>query len=359
MQRKTIIIQITENCNLNCSYCYQHGKTINKIELEQVKSIISQSFQKKDDFDEIEFDFIGGEPLLYPDLIMETCNWTWQQKFNKPYIFFVNTNGTLLRNDFKIWARLNRDKIWLGLSLDGTKEMHDINRNNSYDKIDVNYFIDNWPEQAVKMTISPLTLKSFSKGVIDIHKRGFRVNANLAYGVDWSGESYKTILSDELAKLIEFYLKNESIIPIRLLNMPLFNLLTNNREKYCGTGTGMAACDIYAKKYPCQLFYNLTIKDEAWRKYDFNCIHENYYSNCYSKEFFNLCPICIGINFSQNNVKFKCDKHLCQLMHVFFKANAYFQFQQLKNKTFNGESPQKTLEAIRLINNILYYIKIL
>lgn len=89
MIRKTIVIQITENCNLNCNYCYQHEKTPNKIELEQVKSIIKQSFEQSDDFEEIEFDFIGGEPLLYPDLIMEVCDWTWQQKFFKPYIFLL------------------------------------------------------------------------------------------------------------------------------------------------------------------------------------------------------------------------------------------------------------------------------
>lgn len=353
MNRKTIVIQTTENCNLRCSYCYQHEKSLNKIESEQAKSIIKQSFEESDDFEENEFDFIGGEPLLYPDLIMEVCDWTWQQKFCKPYIFFVNTNGTLLRNDFKIWASLNRDKIWLGLSLDGTKEMHDLNRDNSYDKIDVDYFLTNWPNQPVKMTVSPHTLKNFSTGVIHMHNLGFAVNANLAYGVDWSNENNQSILSDELFKLIEFYLSNDSITPIRLLTMPLFNLLSTKREKYCGTGTGMVAYDINANKYPCQLFYNITVKDENWKSLDFNCIHESYYSNCFSKEFFNLCPICIGINYSQNDTNFSCDRNLCKLMNVFFKANAYFQFKQLKSNTYKGDFPKRTLQAIRIINNKL------
>ena len=43
-------------------------------------------------------------------------------------------------NEIKNWLLENRDIFTVSLSFDGTKEMQDTNRSNSYDKIDTHFF---------------------------------------------------------------------------------------------------------------------------------------------------------------------------------------------------------------------------
>lgn len=354
--RKTIVIQVTENCNLNCIYCYQTEKRKNSIKSEKLVEIVINSFYSNNDFDELEFDFIGGEPLLNFPIIQATCELVWNKCLNKPYIFFITTNGTLLDENSKKWLSRNKDKIWLGLSIDGTKEMHNKNRCSSFELIDIPFFLENWPEQPVKMTISNETLNNFAEGVIYLHHLGFKVAANLAYGIDWSNPSNESIIERELYKLVDFYLTNPNIEPIMLLNLPLYNLISNNLEKYCGANTEMVAFDINGRKFPCHMFYDVTIENEDWKNIDCSKLYQNYYHNCKNPTFFNICPICVGINFSQSRMDFKCNESLCKLMIPFFKANAFFQAKKIissKAIEQNSYQTKNTIEAIKKINKTL------
>lgn len=55
---------LTQNCNLNCSYCYEHHKTKNVFDVELIKEILSKELSINDNYSEICFDFFGGEPFL-------------------------------------------------------------------------------------------------------------------------------------------------------------------------------------------------------------------------------------------------------------------------------------------------------
>jgi len=351
-KRKTIVIQVTENCNLKCNYCYQTEKRHESIKSEILTRIIFDSLNSNDEFDEIEFDFIGGEPLLCFSLIKETCELVWNKCTKKPCIFFITTNGTLLDENAKKWLTKNKDKIWLGLSIDGTKDMHNRNRCDSFDLIDISFFLNNWIEQPVKMTISTETLSNFAEGVIFLHQLGFKVAANLAYGINWSNLSNETNLEKELFKLINFYLSNPKIEPIMLLNLPLYNLMSNNIEKYCGANTEMEAFDIKGKRFPCHMFYNVTIGNENWKNIDCSMLYKNYYQNCKNQKYFNICPICVGINFSQTDIEYKCDESLCKLMIQFFKANAFFQAKRILKSHPLGQNTYQMRETINAIRNI-------
>lgn len=357
MNRKTIVLQITENCNLKCIYCYQHSKKRNVIDETLLKRIIIESFEEENEFDELEFDFIGGEPLLYMPLIRKVCEWVWSAPRQKPYIFFATTNGVGLKESDKVWFRRHSDRFWLGLSLDGTKTMHDTNRESSYDLIDRNFFLQTWPDQYVKMTVSPQTISHFSEGLIALLNYGFKVTANLAYGVDWSNPKYGHILAVELRKIIDYYLVHEEKDPIMLLNMPLFKLEQSGPEKYCGAGTGMSAYDVKGKKYPCQLFYTTTgASVNGWEKLDFKEVHNSYYRNCCLKPLFNICPICLGMSYSHSGESFQCDPHLCKLMQVFFRANAYFQAELIRLKrlkSFKESRASDILRGIKIIHKTL------
>lgn len=349
--RKTILIQLTEDCNLSCLYCYQNHRKGSSITINMMKNIIIHGFNDTPDNEEVEFDFIGGEPLLQFDLIKEICEWTWHQNFPKPHIFFATTNGTLLDEKSKAWFQTNKDKIWLGLSIDGNREMHNKNRCNSFDQIDLQFFLRNWPEQVVKMTISPMTINTMSEGIIFLHDQGFKLAANLAFGIDWSDETNAKILERELEKLVAFYLANPQFEPIMLLNLSLHKLSAKAIEKYCGAGTEMEAYDLNGQKYPCQMFYPITQEDKSkWSSVDFTKIHLNFYEQCITKQYFPMCPICLGMNINETNNK--CDPAICRLMQVFFNANAYFQTKLIKE----GRHPLKGKVQLK---NVIEGIKIL
>ncbi len=70
---KTITFQVTENCNLQCTYCYQINKSKEKLDIQKAKDFID--YLIKESYDEnsvlsiaktpgIVMEFIGGEPLL-------------------------------------------------------------------------------------------------------------------------------------------------------------------------------------------------------------------------------------------------------------------------------------------------------
>ena len=72
---KQITFQITENCCLNCTYCYQHNKTSNKMTFDIAKNVIDQLLNNEiqgyttNDIGGVVLDFIGGEPLMEIELI--------------------------------------------------------------------------------------------------------------------------------------------------------------------------------------------------------------------------------------------------------------------------------------------------
>ena len=70
-----ITFQVTEDCCMACTYCYQHNKSKNKMTFETAKQFIDDLLTDK--YENINtsktftviFDFIGGEPLMEIKLI--------------------------------------------------------------------------------------------------------------------------------------------------------------------------------------------------------------------------------------------------------------------------------------------------
>ena len=163
-KRCTCTLYMTESCNLNCVYCYEHIKGKAIIPLEIAQEAIKSTFKRavKEQINYVEILFHGGEPFMAFQHIKVICEWLWQQAWPTKYICYA------------------------------TREMHNRNRSNSYDKIDINFFKDNWPDQGVKMTPSPGTLSSLAKGIIYIHELGFkRNNCTFASGVEWDKDEFR------------------------------------------------------------------------------------------------------------------------------------------------------------------------
>lgn len=135
--------------------------------LATAKNVIDWIFTHVPDYvDEVVIDFIGGESLLKFKLIKEIVSYVENRYPAVPYIFFADTNGTILTT--------NKNIFKLGLSLDGRKDTHDHNRSNSFDSIDIDFFIHNYPEQGVKMTLSEYSLHHLADDVKYIHSLGLK-----------------------------------------------------------------------------------------------------------------------------------------------------------------------------------------
>lgn len=332
-----LVFILTDKCNLACSYCYEHvrvGVVANK---ELIKKVIKTYLNHKlpAECESYEITFFGGEPFLCSDIIKEVCEWTWSQQWNNPYLFYANTNGTLLTQELKDWLYANRDRIWIGLSLDGTPETQNTNRNNSNSKIDIPFFLTTWPNQSVKMTIDPRNNLTFADDIIYLHKLGFRISgSDFAEGIPINWESIKLDIIREMDKLLHYYSAND-VVPAPIMNMWIEDCAAIKSKqidkKWCGCGTTMVAYGVDGKPYPCTYFTPLTFPKKIFeriKEIDFeNLIFESDSDceDCYIKP---LCLTCYGANFEMNGSPVMRDKSKC----FFMKLRALYSAKLLVNR---------------------------
>lgn len=310
---KTVTLTTTQSCNLSCTYCYEHYKSSKFMSFDTAKKIIDYEIATSTDYESIEFDLFGGEPFLNFDLIQQITDYLCKKRCEKNSIAFATTNGTLVHGAVQDWLKRHVDCFVCGLSLDGTREMHNINRSNSYDDIDWEFFFNYYPQQDVKMTVSKETLPMLSKGVIDLHKKGFLVSCNLAYGIDWSDPKNADTLKSELELLINYYLENPAIEPCSMLGMGISNvgIQSDVALRYCGAGISMASYDIDGRRYPCQFFMPLSVGEEkalAAQNIIFpeevipkECLDQK----CKDCVIQSACPNCYGSNYASTGSIFK------------------------------------------------------
>jgi uncharacterized protein len=361
--RKYVQLTVTQRCNLNCIYCYEHHKSKKTMSLSVAQEVLLRHFDMPGPHKEFQIDFFGGEPFLEFDLIKDICNWTWSKQWPKPYFFFATSNGTLIHGETQSWLTKNKDKFIVGLSLDGTREMHNSNRSNSFDMIDWKFFLKTWPRQPVKMTISNETLPNLYEGITFLHELGFGIEGNLAYGLDWSDRRNIDVLSVQLDKLITYYVANPSIEPCRILSMDISRIVTTlppHAKKLCGVGTNMVAIDVDGQEYPCHLFEPLSLGDRAVNsaEVDFNNSILFHDGRCDGCVLLPICPTCYGVNFRENGSSAARDKAICTLTRVRAIACAKFEASKLAASSKTPQEDEvlaakrlRTIRAIKTIQN--------
>ena len=134
-----ITLIITQNCQLRRKYCYEpHKNAAEAMTFNTVKDIIDYLFANREVLkikDAIGISFIGGEPLLEIELIDQVCDYFQLKAYNeyRPWLnkhaFKITTNG-ILYTDPKVrrFIKKNQRKVSMGISIDGTKTKHDLQR---------------------------------------------------------------------------------------------------------------------------------------------------------------------------------------------------------------------------------------
>lgn len=364
MKARSITLMLTNNCNLNCTYCYETCKTNKIMDLKFAKDVIKREIGKEDGFDTLVIEFFGGEPFLEFENLKALVEYIYSLETKKTIYCFTTTNGTLVHGDIQDWLASNKDKIRCGLSLDGTEKMHDVNRSQSYNDIDKDFFRRTWPDQPVKMTISPESLGDMAEGVMHLHGMGFNVDCNLAYGIDWSLTDYRKALTEQLKVLIDYYLENPGIKPCSMLNVSMEKIKEadndSQRIKLCGTGTRMKVYDCDGKKYPCQYFLpssmeNTILIDTAAFKDKFDAC--NLPMKCVQCCIYNVCPNCYGANYQERGNVFLNSQTNCDVAVLTAKATAYLMYRKYDKKLMpemSSDDEYRLFRGIELVQKLDY-----
>lgn len=347
------MLLITTQCNLRCSYCYEPKLKDFRMNVQRAKRIISEQIDRLGDkYDSVEIQFMGGEPLLEYSLIKEISEWLWATPLSKKLmVLFAPTNGTLLTEDMKAWFYANRERINLGLSFDGDVDMQNMNRSVSYNKVDLDFFVRTWPNQSVKMTISPETIGELSKGVLFLHSKGFRyISADLAMGptIKWTNNAL-TQYRKELELLSCYYVEHPDLIPFSMLRLDVASVSKriNGYVKTCGCGEDMVCVDWTGKTYACHLFSPVSVSaDKAKRSnemYDFSDYSQFDSPVCSKCALNNLCNHCYGMNYICTGEVNNPSAFHCRGFKLLFAANCRFRLKMaekhndmnLKNQIIN------------------------
>ena len=308
----------------------------------------------------VEVGFIGGEPLLEFDLLTQVYDYTAYKYSDIKHIFYATTNGTVIDERMKEWFSTHNKDFVLGLSLDGTKETHNNNRCGSFDSIDFDFFLSNWPKQGVKMTLSEYSIPKLAENIKFIYSLGFnRISGvNLCEGdFDWNKDEYISILIPQLKELVDFYVENNTLPLNQMFDKRLAACEWKDEKphKWCGIGTGCIFFDTDGKRYPCSFITPMTFEAEDLNtimKTDFdnksNFVDDECSKNCY---IYPLCPICYGANYL-NRKTFKVrDKSKCRLQKliIVFAADLHAK-RILKDKSqYDEKTLYDTIEAIKKI----------
>lgn len=162
MKFKRIYIEITNNCNLNCSFCSKTNKLKRYLSINEFENIL----RKVNYYTDYIYLHVKGEPLLHPDLdkILDLLD-----KYNKKVI--ITTNGTLLKERLDTLLKHNIYRINISLHSENSKENYLENILDSVEKLKVNTIISYrfW-------TLDALQMDARTKNYIDKIKDFYNTN---------------------------------------------------------------------------------------------------------------------------------------------------------------------------------------
>lgn len=140
----TLVLEVAQDCNLRCTYCYADGGTYGAAPCllvpEKARQAVRYLLDNSGDREHVTLIFFGGEPLMNMQAVRAATREaiSYGRKTGKKVHFSLTTNGTLL--DPEIVTFLHANRVSVAVSMDGPRNIHDHNRpdangTGSYDEI--------------------------------------------------------------------------------------------------------------------------------------------------------------------------------------------------------------------------------
>lgn len=282
---KTITFIVTKDCQLACKYCYLVGKNDKeRMSWQVAKSAIDYILAHEDDFKEqsVIWDFIGGEPFLEIDLIDKICDYLKIEMYRlnhhwfNSYRFSFSTNGINYDSEkVQRFILKNRDHLSIGVTIDGTKAKHDLNRiwkgigkeHGSYDDVvrNIPLWLSQFPDGGTKVTISSADIPYIKESVLHLYSLGIHeVNINVVFENVWKeGDdiTFENQLIDLADAIIdgEYYQNYVCSFFSEYIGKPLDPEKDN--QNWCGAGR-MLAIDSAGNFYPCTRFAAYSLRSK-------------------------------------------------------------------------------------------------
>mgnify|MGYP002624744279 CR=1 FL=1 len=359
---KTITFIVTKDCQLACKYCYLVGKNSDeRMTFDTAKAAIDYVLKNENAFRQksVVWDFIGGEPFLEIKLIDKICDYIKKELFRRnhhwfnSYRFSFSTNGINYNSkEVQEFIRKNRQHISIGITIDGIKLKHDMNRiykesgRGSYDDVVKN--IPLWLEQfgdksATKVTVSSPDISYIKESVLHLFGLGIHeVDINCVFENVWKDGDDK-LLEQQLIELAD------AIIDSKLYenySCSFFNekigkpMDVIDNQNWCGAGV-MLSIDAAGNFYPCTRFAGYSLRSK--RPLIIGNVNDGIDDNklrpfltldritqspqkCIDCEVASGCAWCQGENYdaAETNTIYQRATAICKMHKARVRANNYY-----------------------------------
>lgn len=266
-----IILRLTRDCNLSCSYCFMGDKKKGeRISFDVFRliifEIIRQRLSHKKQNEKLTLVFHGGESFIlgahYLEKLFDFANCSFKSAKMK-FQLSVQTNMTLL--DDEIAALLRKYNINVGVSYDGPGSCNDgrvLNSSNLFeskfdllDKYGINY--------SILAVINRENVYKMQEAIAFFEKKGkYQLNYVEKKGEEISGRNlYDIVWRPLLESFVSGFKMNERNA-MQYINSGLSSILfeldetavTGCGSKFCGAGMRMVAVEPDGKVNHCDRF---------------------------------------------------------------------------------------------------------
>ena len=267
----TLVLEVAQDCNLRCTYCYADGGTYGAapclLDPESARAAVRYLLDHSGDRDHVTLVFFGGEPLLNMPAIKAAVSEaaSYARKPGQQVHFSLTTNGTML--DSETVAFLHAHRVAVAVSLDGPRDIHDRNRpdkngQGSYTEIVSRLRIllgDSPVPVAARVTLVPdqwhRVVEVFDH-LIDLgfHEVGIAPVSPVSGTLLPTAEQEAVLLAGfgELAQRFAAGIRKGFVMPFANILDLLGRLhLGQARSVSCGAGLGYLAVDASGRFFPC------------------------------------------------------------------------------------------------------------
>lgn len=319
--------------------------------LEMAQSILEPFLNKDNGL--VDITFMGGETLMAINVIRPFVEWVEKGKWKRHYRFLGATNGTLLTDELKEWLKEYSHTLTLGLSYDGLPSTQSDNRGNN--DIDIDFFIETWPQQPIQMTINAESVNKMADGVIYLLEKGATVHPNVAFEEDDWPECKIIEYGRQLNKLIAYYNghKDKPLISQFVHNINEYAYCIDNHKaqlEVCGAGNGLQVFDTDGQSYPCHILSPLVLEGEKLLEIKDGLVSKTTDfsdSECSTCPYSSSCPTCIACNFIYRGKLQQRDKTHCRIMKMEVKAFIKKEVLRLKAKEKLTPEDATEIDSIR------------
>lgn len=266
----SLTLNVTQLCNLHCTYCAAggdgtYGDPIARISIEKTLPQIDFFLKKLSESQTFHLTFLGGEPLLYPEAVhaIATHVSTAANTLGVNTRFTVITNATLITE--KVVDLLAAIKANITVSIDGPPETQNLTRPQKNGQSSSEAALAGLRLLlARKQDLGRILLHAvFSKLNLDVKKsylffRAFPVDAfEFTFDVTEADTTANNAFMAGMTEVAElaFELGGEKELRRISLFDSYFEALDDQRrtENYCGSGKSLLSLDSKNRIYSCPL----------------------------------------------------------------------------------------------------------